>query len=92
MLRLKKKNEEKKAAESAAAPDIAEGKSDEPVATATGTADEKKEIKLFNSIGGVALRPDSEVKSGRQITPGELRIQRGKVLLERPSESTLTPR
>lgn len=38
---------------------------------------EKKEIKLFNSIGGVALSSNSGTKSGRQITPGELRIQRG---------------
>lgn len=70
MLRLKKKNEEKKAAEDSTASSPAESKG-------TSAAEEKKEIKLFNSIGGVALKNDSEPKAGRQITPGELRIQRG---------------
>ena len=81
MLRLKQNRKEEKAAAeasaeaSAASSDgaVAEAKSE---ATAMQASEDKKEIKLFNSVGGVALKNDG-AKSGRQITPGELRIQRG---------------
>lgn len=73
MLRLKQKKEDKKVAEAAEPPAAAEGKEE-----GAGGGD-KKEIKLFNSIGGVALKSGGEAKSGRQITPGELRIQRGAI-------------
>ena len=73
MLRLKQKKEDKKAAEAAEAPPAAA----ESKAEGTRAGEDKKEIKLFNSIGGVALKTGGDTKSGRQITPGELRIQRG---------------
>jgi hypothetical protein len=83
MLRLKQKKEEKAAAAPApeAAVAVADGaQSPAPASASADGAEGKQEIKLFNSIGGVALAKGNGAKSARQITPGELRIQRGMVL------------
>ena len=77
MLRLKQKKDEKAAAAAASAPAATTTSAEAKTDSTENSSEEKKEIKLFDAIGGVALNNANGAKSGRQITPGELRIQRG---------------